>query len=398
MSLLQKPVNTKTLGLVSCLLATLVLAAPAKASANTVSAPTRDSCVLIDNDYDIDDMKAIPLVIGNTYVAALIQSEGYTLPEHSAPAVNELINNLADQPNNRQIPIIVGASQSPTRDISAWGWLPFFRNMMNQSNALLATAPDPWPSDPNYVQKVVDAVADCKNVSVLIIGTYTSFINYSPLIRDKIDKVVVMGQPIGDLSRTPERDSFNCGYDLPACQAAMTQLQGLNTFFVDIPRDNGEDPKLPKNSCMGMTRSPDCYQPSFEMVVGGNGSPGLVDAGLPGRLKQALTNPIDCSDKFTEGMPAVPSAPQSQCSGLSTWVPANVAAGPGGEMLFWDETAALFLVKPEAFSLYETPNNPATGGKHWEPKLVNNSYAETAAYLRELWTELTNKAAEPRND
>lgn len=398
MSLLQKPVNTKTLGLVSCLLATLVLAAPAKASANTVSVPTRDSCVLIDNDYDIDDMKAIPLVIGNTYVAALIQSEGYTLPEHSAPAVNELINNLADQPNNRQIPIIVGASQSPTRDISAWGWLPFFRNMMNQSNALLAKAPDPWPSDPNYAQKVVDAVADCKNVSVLIIGTYTSFINYSPLIRDKIDKVVVMGQPIGDLSRTPERDSFNCGYDLPACQTAMTQLQGLNTFFVDIPRDNGEDPDLPKNSCMGMTPSPNCYQPSFEMVVGGNGSPGLVDAGLAGRLKQALTNPIDCSDKFTKGMPVDSSAPQSQCSGLSTWVPANVAAGPGGEMLLWDETAALFLVKPEAFSLYETPNNPAIGGKHWEPTLVNNSYAETAAYLRELWTELTNKAAEPRND
>lgn len=398
MSRLADSVDSKALGLMSCVLAMILFAAPACTSASIVSTPMRDSCVLIDNDYDIDDMKAIPLVIGNKYVAALIQSEGYTLPEHSAPAVDELINNLADQRNNRQIPIIVGASQSSTRDISAWWWLPFFRSMMNHSNALLATAPEPWSSDSEYVQKVVGATTDCKNVSVLILGTWTSFINYSPLIRNKIDKVVVMGQPIGDLSRTPERESFNCDYDLPACQTAMMQLQDLNAYFVDIPRDNGDDPNLPKGSCSGMTRSPNCYQSSFEMVAGGNGSPGIAETGLAGRLKQALTNPIDCSDKFTDGMPAVPSAPQSQCSGLSTWVPANVAAGPGVETLLWDETAALFLVRPEAFSLYETPNDPAIGGKHWEPTLVNNSYSETAEYLRELWTELTNNAAQPRNE
>lgn len=364
---------------------------------NNAAASMRDSCVLIDNDYDIDDMMAIPLVIGNKYVAAIIQSEGYTLPEQSAPAINELVNNLADQPNVRQIPIIVGAKQTPSRDTSAWPWLPFFRDMMNQSNALLSALPLPWQADPSYKQKVVDSVANCKNVSVLIIGTYTSFVNYSPLIRDKIDKVVIMGQPIGDNSRTPGRESFNCNYDLPACQTAMTQLQGLNTFFVDIPRDNGEDPNLPRDACLGLTPSPNCYNPSYAMVVGGNGSTGLLNAGLAGRIKQALTNSINCNDKFTAGMPAIPNAPESQCSALSTWVPANVAAGPGGEMLLWDETAALFLLKPEAFTLYYPPSNPGIGGKHWEPTLVNNSYSETADYLRQLWTEYTNAAALPRN-
>jgi hypothetical protein len=58
---------------------------------------TQNSCVLIDNDYDIDDMMAIPLVIGNTYVAAIIQSEGYTYPESSTPAINQLVNNIPDQ-------------------------------------------------------------------------------------------------------------------------------------------------------------------------------------------------------------------------------------------------------------------------------------------------------------
>lgn len=358
-------------------------------------AAMRDSCVLIDNDYDIDDMMAIPLVVGNKYVAAIIQSEGYTLPEQSAPAIDELVNNLADQPNNRRIPIIVGAKQ-PVTDTSKWPWLGFFRAMMNQSNALLSSIPTPWKTDADYKQKVVDSVASCKNVSVLIVGTYTSFINYSPLIRDKIDKVVVMGQPIGDDSRTPGRESFNCGFDLPACQTAMTQLQGLNTYFVDIPRDNGEDPVLPQGACLGLTPSPSCYNPTYEMVAGGNGSAGLLNTGLAGRLKNALINQINCNDKFTAGMPAIPSAPESQCSALSTWVPANVAAGPGGEMLLWDETAALFLLHPEQFSLYYPPNNPSMGGKHYEPTVVNGSYAQTADRLRQLWTEDTNRAALPR--
>lgn len=361
---------------------------------NTAATPMRDSCVLIDNDYDIDDMMAIPLVIGSKYVAAIIQSEGYTLPEQSAPAIDELVNNLADQPNARKIPIIVGGKQTPGPDMK-WPWLPFFRAMMNQSNALLASVPTPWQADNSYTQKVVNSVANCKNVSVLIIGTYTSFVNYSPLIRDKIDRVVIMGQSIGDSSRAPGKESFNCNYDLAACQTAMTQLQGLNAYFVDIPRDadvGGID--ICSNT---LTPSPNCYNPSYEMVAGGGGSTGLLSAGLAGRLKQALMNPIDCNSKYTAGMPKMPNVPESQCSGLSTWVPANVSAGPGGEMLLWDETAALFMLHPEQFSLYYPPNDPSSGGKHYEPNLVNGSYADTATQLRKWWTEDTNRAALPRD-
>jgi len=402
MNLFGKQRLMKRFGWAACLLSMLLLTYSAQASSGRSSSsstgmPVRDSCVLIDNDYDIDDMMAIPLVIGNRYVAAIIQSEGYTLPEQSAPAIHALVNNLPDQPNSRQIPIIVGAKQSPIRDTASWPWVPFFRAMMNHSNALLQVAPTPWQTDPAFAQKVVDSVANCKNVSVLIIGTYTSFIKYSPLIRDKIDQVVVMGQPIGDDSRTPGRESFNCSYDLPACETAMIQLQALNTYFVDIPRDNGEEANLPVGSCLGLTPSPNCYNPSAEMVMGGGGSPGLLDEGLAGRLKRALIDPLNCNNRFTSGLPVIASVPQAQCSALSTWVPANVAAGPGGEMLLWDQTAALFLLRPDAFSLYFPPNNPALGGKHWEPTLVNNSHSQTAQYLRRLWTEYTNNAARPRD-
>jgi inosine-uridine nucleoside N-ribohydrolase len=351
-----------------------------------------DSCVLIDNDYDIDDMMAIPLVIGNAHVAAIVQSEGYTLPEQSAPALDQLINHLPDQPGLRKIPIIVGGKLK-TVDIQRWPWLSFFRSMMNQSNALLPTQPSPWPTDPDYVQKVKDSLLACRRVSVLIIGTYTSFVNYAPVIREKIEKVVIMGQAIGDESRRRGRHSFNCAYDLAACQTAMQLLQGLNAFFVDIPRDVD----VGGVCANALTPSPECYTPSHEMVAGGNGAAGLVDSGLPGRLKQALTRPIDCQEKFTPGMPnpKFRETVYAKCSALSTWVPAHVSAGPGGEMLLWDQTAALFLIHPEMFSLYHPFGQAqASSGKHWEPTLVDGSHALTAQALRVLWTRATNRAAE----
>lgn len=372
-----------------CLLPALLLIPFAASGAQQESI---DSCVLIDNDYDIDDMMAIPMVMANTHVAAIVQSEGYTLPEQSAPALDQLINHLPDQPGQRKIPIIVGGKQEAV-DIQRWPWLPFFRSMMNQSNALLPARPGRWPSDADYVQKVKSNLATCRRVSVLVIGTYTSFVNYAPVIRDKIEKVVIMGQAIGDESRRRGRNSFNCAYDLAACQTAMQQLQGLNAFFVDIPRDVDVGAACSDT----LTPSPDCYTPSYEMVAGGNGSAGLVDRGLPGRLKQALTQPIDCRDKFTAGMPnpKFKDTVYAPCSALSTWVPAHVLAGPGGEMLLWDQTAALFLIHPEIFSLfYPIRQAEASGGKHWEPTLVNGSHSLTVQRLRELWTRATNRAAE----
>ena len=347
---------------------------------NGNSPTTRASCVIIDNDYDIDDMMAIPLVIGNKYVAAIIQSEGYTMPQQSAVAIEQLINNLPDQPNQRKIPIIVGGQQGVNgrQDLTPWPWLPFFRSMMNLSNGLLSSLPTSAQANSAYAQQVANSVASCQSVSVLIIGTYTSFINYSSLIREKIDQVVIMGQAIGDDSASPGRESFNCRYDLPACVTAMTQLDGLNKFFVDIPRIA---------HCDSANPSPECYNPSYEMVAGSGGAGGIGESGLPSRLKQALMNNIQCSSLYTE-----PDTIGHSCTSQSTWVPADVFTGPGGEMLLWDQTASLFLLHPEIFSLYYPVDNPSVGGKHYIPNLVDGSNALTIQRLRKLWTEDTNRA------
>ncbi|MEY4505348.1 MAG: hypothetical protein RL154_1648, partial [Pseudomonadota bacterium] len=260
------------------------------------------------------------------------------------------------------IPVIAGADSNRT-DFAQWPWLGFFRSMMNISNGLFQNSVSPITSG-NYTQQITDAIKSCQNVSILIIGTYTSFVNYSPVIKSKIDKVVIMGKPIGDptLGTKPDgttKYSFNCGYDLPACQSAMIQLKDMNATFVDIPR--GTTP---------------LYEPSLEMVNN------LVDVGLPGVLKNALINSFNCTLLYSSDMPIVSG---TICGSKSTWVPSNVADGPGGEMLLWDETASIYLLHPEIFS---------SVGWHVEPTLVNGSYEQTAINLRKIWTNDTNKAVQ----
>lgn len=225
-------------------------------------------------------------------------------------------------------------------------------------------------------------MSNCKSVSILLIGAYTSFINYLPLVKHKVERIVIMGRPIGDDSRESGRLSFNCSYDIEACRRSMPMLTGLKADFVDIPRftdchDTGNPPGH-------------CYTPNIQMVAGTESDGtrgGLGLAGLPGRLRKALINDGQCSSLYT-----TPETKGRACSSLSTWEPAAVASGPGGEMLLWDQTAALFLVNPGEFTLYYPPGDRARGGRHYEPTLVNGSHEQTVQKLRQMWTESANRA------
>jgi len=365
--------------------ASLQSAAHAQGAVSGSAEPLRDSCVILDNDYDIDDMMAIPIVLGNKHVAAIVQTEGYTLPEQAAPAVDQLVNDLPDRPDSRRVPVLVGGKQVTSPDLTRWPWLPFFRAMMNRSNGLIPSAPAPWDLDEDYPRKVANAVSNCKSVSILIIGAYTSFINYLPLVKHKIEQVVIMGRPIGDNSREPGRLSFNCSYDIEACRKSMPMLAELKAHFIDIPRFT---------DCHDTANPPGhCYTPSFHMVAGNEANAsmmeGLLQTGLPGRLRRALINDVQCSSLYTTS-----EAAGRTCGSLSTWEPAAVASGPGGEMLLWDQTAALFLVNPGEFTLYYPPADPKEGGKHHEPTLVNDSHEQTVQKLRRMWTEYTNRAVQ----
>jgi inosine-uridine nucleoside N-ribohydrolase len=240
----------------------------------------------------------------------------------------------------------VGSSYSGGghRDISNWNWIPYYRDAMNRINDLLPQPVTAAPDNPNYVQDVTNATSPCSSVTVLIIGTFSSFINYSPAIQSKISSVVIMGRPLYPSRYNTDGSlnySFNCEYDLAACEIAFTQLQTLNPTWVDVPRPPKTEPQ---------------YRPSLTMVNA------LGSMGLPNSLYQALM------------------------SNLHTWdyeqmQPEN--GGPGGNSLMWDQSAALYMVYPEAFSQKFADGG---GGAYWTPDKV------TPEQLNQLWTNATNKA------
>lgn len=335
--------------------AALVLAGAAVAVQPAEAAKYQPAaCTVIDTDFDIDDMMAIPLVIGNRYVAAIVTSEGYTMPEAGGAALSRLIA----EPGQRHIPLIIGAAIHLPRSeiVATWGQFVLdYRSMMNKSFALLSTMLPPSPQGRNdYASKVVAAVADCKSVDILIIGTFTSFNDYSPLIRSKIKNVVIMGKPLrGDTSQKPGNFSFNCEYDMKACKKAFDKrLPGLNYFFVDVPRTKLDEDPVGHQDVV--------YGPTAKMVEA------LVGRGLPNTLKQALVG-------------TVRDGPLGAAvKGEDYWA-IDCCFVAGGKSLLWDQTAALFLLHADLFRKVGGP------GGHYEPQV-------TPEELRTLWTKATNKA------
>lgn len=304
-----------------------------------------NQCVLIDTDYDIDDMMAIPLVIGHKHVAAIVTSEGYTKPELGAAALSRLIA----EPNQRHIPVIIGASThlDEKKIVTDWGQFVLqYRSLMNRNNNFTVSAMPPSAHQLDYKKQVVQAVSNCKSVDVLMIGTFSSFVHYSPLIESKINQVVIMGKALeGDTTQRPGNFSFNCEYDMPACKKAFyEQLPKYKYVYVDVPRSTC-DSTPNQQGCKGTV-----YGPTLGMVK-------KLDAeGLPNTLKQVLLG-------YTNSW------------NLDTW-PNKVY---GGKTLLWDQTAALYMVYPEIFKKLGGPKG------HFSP-------AVSPEELRAKWTEATNQA------
>jgi len=285
---------------------------------------TEEACVLIDTDFDIDDMMAIPVVTGSRNVKAMIVSEGYTLAPQGASALARFIA----EPGQRSPAIIVGASYPGTRDIKKWPWLQDMRNAMHRSNDLLSKPLTPKvEKNHNFTAEVTKSLEGCKSVSILIIGAFTSFVEYSPAIRDRVTSIVMQGRPyISDKYGDKPRLSFNCDYDIESCKTAFEQMKGLNPTWVDVPRD---------------AKPP--YSPTIQMVDG------LDNYGLPGTLKAALM-----SNQHYWRLEYLTNGNQSR---------------------LWDQLAALYMLHPEDFHL---------NAGHMEP-------TPSPAVMQKMWTDDINK-------
>jgi inosine-uridine nucleoside N-ribohydrolase len=326
------------------LAAIALLAFSALGSASVVKAAPpdpADACVVVDTDFDIDDLMSIPTVVGARHVAAIVTTEGYTLPTVGASAVSRLLA----EPGQRSIPVIVGAGiNRPEADIAkTFGdYVLVYRGIMNRLNNFLPIALPPAPVEHDYVQQVASAVADCSRVDVLVLGAFTSFVNYAPAIRNRLGRIVITGRPLEGDPELEAGESFNCVYDRPSCETAFRQqLPGLDHTYVDVPRTPC-DTTPNKPGCTGTV-----YGPTLAMVRA------LGSAGLPNTLKQILLN-------------------DSATWAVDTWE----QSGYGGRTMFWDQSTVLALLDP---SLYHQV------GAHIETVLSPEDF-------QHKWAEFTNLA------
>ncbi len=242
------------------------------------------ACLVVDSDVGLDDFRAVAALARTQRIAAVIATEGISSPARGAMAMAHLLAGASPP-----VPVLVG-SASPTP--SADSWLPAARANAERLNTFLLEAiPAANPAQP-LEDRVEHATRGCRELRILVIGPWTSFVLYASRLSARIRQVFTQGVSLDEVPPGAQ-PAFNCRYDLPACRRAaeMLHAEGLGVW-VDVPRTT--------------TRT---YAPTLEMLGG------LSTAGLPGTLRALML--------------------------------ANVEAWRG--TLMWDDLVALYVLHPEAF-------------------------------------------------
>jgi inosine-uridine nucleoside N-ribohydrolase len=241
---------------------------------------SRQSCLLVDTDVATDDFRAFGVLFPNRDLRAVVVTEGISSVLKGSTAIALFLAS-----GQSTAPIIPGlaAAAPPVYD-----WLPAARDAAEKINNFLHTSV-PFAANPNKLKlSLLAALRGCQRIEVLVLGPWSSFIEYGPMLRPLIHKVVASGRPVSE--NNP--DNFNCVYDQPACDKAAELLQKIHhAVWVDLPSDGTS------------------YPPTQGMVDQ------LGEAGLPGLLRAAL------------------NADPSQWTGTR----------------LWDDTAAFYLLAPHRF-------------------------------------------------
>jgi inosine-uridine nucleoside N-ribohydrolase len=242
---------------------------------------SRHVCVVVDTDAATDDFRALAVLFPNRDIRAVVVTEGIASVPRGSTAIALFMAS-----GQSLAPVIPGlaAAAPPTPD-----WLPLAREAAEQLNTFLDDSVPFAASSDNLKLALLKAVKGCRRVDVVVLGPWSSFVEYARMLRPLVRQVVASGRPV----KENDEENFNCLYDQPACDRADEILRRFRSaVWVDLPR--GEPP----------------YAPTEEMVDQ------LAGAGMPGLLRAAL------------------KADVSQWSGTR----------------LWDDTAALYLLAPEHFA------------------------------------------------
>ena len=259
------------------------------------------ACLVVDTDVATDDFRAFAALFPHRDLRAVVVTEGIASVARGSTAIALFLAS-----GQSLAPVIPGLSATAP---PAYEWLPAARAAAERINGLLAESV-PFAASPNKLKlALMAALKDCRQVDVLVLGPWSSFVQYAPMLRPLIRRVVASGRPVAE--NNP--DNFNCVYDQAACDKADKLLRMIRTaVWVDLPSDGAS------------------YPPTQEMVEQ------LARAGMPGVLHAAL------------------NADPSQWLGTR----------------LWDDTAALYLLAPEHFTANGAHFEPAVDEETLRSELV----------------------------
>jgi inosine-uridine nucleoside N-ribohydrolase len=271
-------------------------------AADQLAATPRD-CLIVDTDVGLDDYRALAVLLPERDVAAVVVTEGISGIQGGSTAISMFLASRDETP-----PVIPGlASETPP----PYDWLPTVRAGAERMNNFLHAAV-PFGGNPDLLSRDVRAaVRGCAKVQVLVLGPWTSYLLYAPVLGPNTH-VIVSGRSFAE--NNP--DNFNCEYDRPACRNATTILHRKNgVVFVDLPPIGAE-----------LT-----YEPTEAMIAQ------LEQAGMPGLLRAALqVDPAQWSDTR-----------------------------------LWDDAAALYLLAPQKFTPRDQHLEPAIPEDEFRALVVN---------------------------
>jgi len=260
------------------------------------------ACLMVDTDVATDDFRAFAALFPQRDLRAVVVTEGISSVPRGSTAIALFLAS-----GQSFAPVIPGlAAATPP----AYDWLPGARAAAERINGFLAESV-PFAGSPNRLKlALAAALKDCDRVDVLVLGPWSSFVHYAPMLRPLIRRVVASGRPV--VENNP--DNFNCVYDQPACDKADKFLRTIRTaVWVDLPSDGTS------------------YPPTQEMVNQ------LAGAGMPGLLRAALNKDP------------------------SQWLGTRL----------WDDTAALYVLAPEHFRANGAHLEPVIDEETLRAALVN---------------------------
>lgn len=197
-------------------------------------------CLIIDSDSNIDDLRALALLVPLRRVAAVVTTDGMIDAQKGASTIARFLS-LMELPAAKRPAVVVGRSRAfQSAAAPIWDWMePARADMQTVDEALssLVTAPVPIikpQSDSEVSQAVRQATKGCSSLGLLVIGPWSSFSSYYHAVRTPWAFVVSQGRSIND-PMDPGWDRVNCHIDMTSCQAALRTREKGGIIWVDLP-------------------------------------------------------------------------------------------------------------------------------------------------------------------